>query len=132
MYHEPENGEQSLWSFISVQGSRQQHAANSISAERLTAAWSATPVGVRAGFLELLQHGQEQQQEIEQLRAQLHALASEVASLRARIGRSSRNSAKPPSSDGPGHRCAEALRATSQLSGVTVVGVSLLLHQHLR
>jgi hypothetical protein len=30
--------------------------------------WSATPVGVRAGFLELLQHGQEQQQEIEQLR----------------------------------------------------------------
>jgi hypothetical protein len=27
--------------------------------------WSSTPVGVRGGFLELLQHGQEQQQEIE-------------------------------------------------------------------
>jgi len=36
--------------------------------------WSATPVGVRAGFLELLQHCQEQQQEIEQLRAKLPQL----------------------------------------------------------
>ena len=66
--------------------------------------WAATPVGVRAGFLELVQYCQEQQEEIEQLRAQLTALATELASLRERIGRSSRNSSKPPSSDGPGFK----------------------------
>lgn len=54
-----------------------------------------------------------QLQENEDLRAQLAALASELASLREQIGRSSRNSSKPPSSDGPGYCCAEALRATS-------------------
>ena len=43
-----------------------------------------------------------QQEEIEQLRAQLTALATELANLRERIGRSSRNSSKPPSSDGRG------------------------------
>ena len=64
--------------------------------------WSATPVGVRAGFLELLQHGQEQHEEIEQLRAQHTALATELASLRERFGRSSRNTSKLPSIDGPG------------------------------
>jgi hypothetical protein len=42
-----------------------------------------------------------QQEEIEQLRAQLTDLATELASLRERIGRSFRNSYKPPSSDGP-------------------------------
>jgi chromosome segregation ATPase len=47
--------------------------------------WAATPVGVRAGFLELVQYCQEQQEEIEQLRAQLTALATELASLRERI-----------------------------------------------
>jgi transposase len=45
-----------------------------------------------------------QQQEIEQLRSQLTALATELAGLRERIGRSSRNSSKPPSSDGPGFK----------------------------
>ena len=35
-------------------------------------------------------------------RAQLTALASELASLRELIGRSSRNSSKRPSGDGPG------------------------------
>ncbi|MFM9103681.1 MAG: IS66 family transposase, partial [Cyanobium sp.] len=45
-----------------------------------------------------------QQQEIEQLRSQLTALAAELASLREKIGRSSRNSSKPPSSDGPGFK----------------------------
>jgi cell division septum initiation protein DivIVA len=75
--------------------------------------WSATPVGVRAGFLELLQHGQEQQQEIEQLRAQLTALATELASLRERIGRSSRNSSKPPSSDGPGFSLQSGVKAVA-------------------
>jgi transposase len=79
--------------------------------------WSATPVGVRAGFLELLQHGQEQQQEIEQLRAQLTALATELASLRERIGRSSRNSSKPPSSDGPGFKPPERRKGSGRKRG---------------
>jgi transposase len=59
--------------------------------------WLATPGSVRS-----LIHAQ--QQEIEQLRAQLTALASELSELRERIGRSSRNSSKPPSSDGPGFK----------------------------
>ena len=59
--------------------------------------WLATPAAVRAFILA-------QQQEIEQLRSQLAALATELASLRERIGRSSRNSSKPPSSDGPGFK----------------------------
>ena len=59
--------------------------------------WLATPTAVRAFILA-------QQQEIEQLRSQLTALATELASLREQIGRSSRNSSKPPSSDGPGFK----------------------------
>jgi len=59
--------------------------------------WLATPVAVRALLLA-------QQEEIEQLRAQFTALATELANLRERIGRSSRNSSKPPSSDGPGFK----------------------------
>jgi transposase len=59
--------------------------------------WLATPVAVRALILS-------QQDEIEQLRAQLTALATELASLRERIARSSRNSSKPPSTDGPGFK----------------------------
>lgn len=59
--------------------------------------WLLTPSAVRAFILA-------QQQEIEQHRAQLTALATELAQLRERIGRSSRNSSKPPSSDGPGFK----------------------------
>ena len=59
--------------------------------------WLATPAAVRVFILA-------QQQEIEQLRSQLTALATELAGLRERIGRSSRNSSKPPSSDGPGFK----------------------------
>jgi len=50
-----------------------------------TADWSATPVAVRAFILA-------QQQENDELRGQHTALASELASLREQIGRSSRNS----------------------------------------
>lgn len=39
-----------------------------------------------------------------QLQAQLTALATEVASLREGIGRNSRNSSRPPSSDSPGFK----------------------------
>ena len=38
------------------------------------------------------------------LQQQLTALATELASLRERIGRNSRNSSKPPSSDGLGFK----------------------------
>ncbi|MGL6135376.1 MAG: IS66 family transposase [Prochlorococcaceae cyanobacterium] len=60
---------------------------------------------------------QEQQQEIEQLRAQLTALAIELASLRERIGRSSRNSSKPPSSDGPGFKPPERRKGSGRKRG---------------
>ena len=79
--------------------------------------WAATPVGVRAGFLELVQCCQEQQEEIEQLRAQLTALATELASLRERIGSSSRNSSKPPSSDGPGFKPPERRKGSGRKRG---------------
>lgn len=59
--------------------------------------WETWPAGARE--LILSQH-----EEIEQLRSQLTALASELANLRERIGRSSRNSSKPPSSDGLGFK----------------------------
>ena len=58
-----------------------------------------------------------QQQEIEQLRSQLTALASELAQLRERIGRSSRNSSKPPSSDGPGFKPPERRKASGRKRG---------------
>jgi transposase len=66
--------------------------------------WQATPTAVRAFILDQQAELQAQQQEIEQLRGQLAALATELASLREQIGRSSRNSSKPPSSDGPGFK----------------------------
>ncbi|QPN59154.1 IS66 family transposase [Synechococcus sp. CBW1002] len=59
--------------------------------------WQATPVAVRAFIVA-------QQQENAELRNQLTALATELASLREQVGRSSRNSSKPPSSDGPGFK----------------------------
>jgi len=77
---------------------------------------SSTPAGIsEADWLswppEARQFIQAQQQEIEalrqandELRSQLTALATELASLREQIGRSSRNSSKPPSSDGPGFK----------------------------
>jgi transposase len=62
--------------------------------------WAATPVDVRAGFLELVRQLQIQQLENDQLRQQLTDLATELAGLRERTSRNSRNSSKPPSSDG--------------------------------
>ena len=66
-----------------------------------------------------------QQEEIQALRQendklcnQLTALATELASLRERIGRSSRNSSKPPSSDGPGFKPPERRKASRRKRGV--------------
>jgi len=49
-----------------------------------------------------------QKEEIERLHSQLTDLAMQLADLRERIGHSSRNSSRPPSSNGPVHRCEEA------------------------
>ena len=56
--------------------------------------WLAQPAAVGAVIVA-------QQDEIEQLRTQLIAQAIALAQLRERIGLSSGNSSKPPSSDGP-------------------------------
>jgi hypothetical protein len=61
--------------------------------------WEATPPTVRALVTQLI--------------SQLETLSARVAQLEEQMGRTSRNSSKPPSSDGSGYRCAEAMRATS-------------------
>ena len=72
--------------------------------------WTSWPAGARQLILA-------QQQEIDQLRVQLAALATELASLRERIGRSSRNSSKPPSSDGPGFKPPERRKGSGRKRG---------------
>jgi transposase len=72
--------------------------------------WLATPSAVR-GFLLA------QQQEIEELRGQLTALATELARLREQISRSSRNSSRPPSSDGPGFKPPERRKGSGRKRG---------------
>ena len=58
-----------------------------------------------------------QQQEIDLLRGQLTTLATELAELRMRIGRSSPNSSKPTSSDGPGFRPPERRKGSGRQRG---------------
>jgi len=58
-----------------------------------------------------------QQQENDEFPSKLSALASELASLRERIGRSSRNSSKPPSSDGPGLKPPEWRKGSGRKRG---------------
>ena len=65
------------------------------------AAWVSWPVGARELISAQQQEIQALGQENAELRSQLTALATELASLRERIGRSTRNSSNPPSSDGP-------------------------------
>ena len=72
--------------------------------------WLSFPAGARKLILA-------QQQEIEQLRSQLTALATKLAQLRERIGRSSRNSSKPPSSDGPGFKPPERGKGSGRKRG---------------
>ncbi len=75
--------------------------------------WAATPASVR----EIVGQVQALREENVQLRAQLTALATELAELRERIGRSSRNSSKPPSSDGPGFRPPERRKGSGRKRG---------------
>jgi transposase len=72
--------------------------------------WLATPSAVRSFILAQLR-------ESEELRGQLTALASELAQLRERIGRSSRNSSKPPSSNGPGFKPTERRKGSGRKRG---------------
>lgn len=66
--------------------------------------WLVTPASVRRLILAQQQEIQALRLENDELRGQLTAPATERASLRERIGRSARNSSKPPSSDGPGFK----------------------------
>jgi transposase len=72
--------------------------------------WLTWPAGARTFLLA-------QQEEIEQLRAQLTPSAPGEANLRERIGRSSRNSSKPPSSDGPGFKPPECRKGSGRKRG---------------
>ena len=86
--------------------------------------WLSWPTGARQLILAQQQEIQALRRENEELLNQLTALATELASQRERIGRSSRNFSKPPSSACPCHRFAEALRATSRQNGARAVAAS--------
>ena len=79
--------------------------------------WLATPASVRTLILVQQQEIQALRQENDELRSQLTSLATELASLRERIGRSSRNSSKPPSSDGPGFKPPERRKGSGRKRG---------------
>jgi transposase len=79
--------------------------------------WLATPASIRSLILAQQQEIQALRQENDELRSQLTALASELAQLRERIGRSSRNSSKPPSSDGPGFKPPERRKGSGRKRG---------------
>ena len=79
--------------------------------------WLAWPALAKEFILVQQGELQAQKEEIEQLRLQLTALASELAQLRERIGRSSRNSSKPPSSDGPGFTPPERRKGSGRKRG---------------
>jgi hypothetical protein len=64
--------------------------------------WPLMPASNRTLILALRQMIQSLTQQNEELCVQFTALAAELASLRDRIGCSSRHSSKPPSSDGTG------------------------------
>jgi transposase len=81
------------------------------------AVWLSWPAEAREFILDQQGELRAQQEEVEQLRAQLTALATEVASLRERNGRSSRNSSKPPSSDGPGFKPPERREGSGRKRG---------------
>ena len=79
--------------------------------------WLSWPADAREFILDQQGELRAQKEEIEQLRAQLTALATELAQLRERIGRSSRNSSKPPSSDGPGFKPPERRKGSGRKRG---------------
>lgn len=79
--------------------------------------WLDWPGAAKALILSQQKELQVLRQENEDLRAQLTAFATEVAQLRERLGRSSRNSSKPPSSDGAGFKPAPRRKASGRKRG---------------
>ena len=79
--------------------------------------WLAWPTSARSLILHQQQEIHVLHQENEQLRTQLTTLATELAQVRERIGRSSRNSSKPPSSDGPGYKPPERRKGSDRKRG---------------
>ena len=79
--------------------------------------WLAWPAGAKEFILDQQGELRAQKEEIDQLRGQLTALATDLASLRERIARSSRNSSKPPSSDGPGFKPPERRKGSGRKRG---------------
>lgn len=79
--------------------------------------WLECPTSAKALILAQQEEIQVQRQEIEQLRTQHNAMATELASLRERIGRTSRNSSKPPSSNGPGFKPPERRKGSGRKRG---------------
>lgn len=79
--------------------------------------WLAWPAGAKEFILDQQGELRAQKEEIDQLRGQLTDLATDLASLRERIGRSSRNSSKPPSSDGPGFKPPERRKGSGRKRG---------------
>lgn len=86
--------------------------------------WLSWPAGARQLILAQQKEIQTLRRENDELLNQLTALATGLASLRERIGRSSCNFSKPPSSYGPCHRFAEALRATSRQNAARAVAAT--------
>jgi transposase len=81
------------------------------------AAWLSWPLEARQFILVQQQEIQALRQANDELRSQLTALATELAQLRERIGRSSRNSSRPPSSDGPGFKPPERRKGSGRKRG---------------
>jgi transposase len=68
-------------------------------------------------ILALQQEIQALRRENDELRSQLTALATELGQMQERIGRSSRNSSRPPSSDGPGFKPPERRKSSGRKRG---------------
>jgi hypothetical protein len=79
--------------------------------------WLAWPAIARVLFRTQQVETLALRQENEQPQTQLTALATELASLRERIPRSSHNSSKPPSSDGPGFKPPERRKGSGRKRG---------------
>ena len=79
--------------------------------------WLETPASVRALINAQQQEIPALRQENDELRVQLTGHATELANLRERIGRSSRNSSKPPSSDGLGFKPPERRKGSGRKRG---------------
>ena len=75
--------------------------------------WAATPASVR----EIVGQAQALREEHGHLRKHLIALATELAELRERIGRTSRNSSKTPSSDSLGFKPPARLKSSGRKRG---------------